>query len=252
MSELIPGPALDGKQVLFANHFIEGNAAELFAALSKAQNEFKVAVFDKKAVYGPYASFKSVREASIAALSANGLSVLQPVVNDGTQYRLFTILAHSSGAFIKTSIVLILDKNNMQGLGSAITYAKRYAWSAMVGVVSDDDDDAFVAAPNPQIKTPPVDKIKKEPPNVARSSEDEINLLYSLAMERGISERLLSNLISVGYGSKSRYPAKWIVEKVAKFLENEDANSELIEKETEFVRIKREAAAKERAEQVKK
>ena len=134
----------------------------LYAALSKAQLEFKVAVFDKKGLYGPYASFRSVREASIEALSKHGLSIIQPIEFDGTYYTLHTILNHSSGSEVRSSMRLILDKQNMQGLGSAVTYAKRYGWAAMIGIVSDDDDDgnAAVGSPGPH----PEDIVKKKLP----------------------------------------------------------------------------------------
>lgn len=127
-------------------------------AMSKAQAEIKVAVFDKQANYGPYASFKSVREASIDALSKNGIAVFQPVNFDGKDYFLETLLVHSSGEKITSHIKLLVDKNNMQGLGSAITYAKRYAWSAIAGIVSDDDDDGAEASKTTLPKDPPPQK----------------------------------------------------------------------------------------------
>lgn len=143
------------------------NVNELFTALSKAQIDIKVAVFDKKANYGAYASFKSVVEASREALAKNGLSIIQPVSKVNDKYQLHTILAHSSGQMIKSHIELILDKNNMQGLGSAITYAKRYAWSAMVGVVSDDDDDANAASGTNNKVTEKSSKAAAKPPDPA-------------------------------------------------------------------------------------
>ncbi len=134
----------------------------LALAMSKAQAEIKVAVFDKKANYGMYASFKSVREASIEALSKYQLSIFQPVHFDGTNYCLETLVIHSSGESISSKIKLLIDKQNMQGLGSAITYAKRYAWAAILGVVSDDDDDGQAASTG-EVR-PPAQKQKQAPP----------------------------------------------------------------------------------------
>lgn len=128
---------------------------KLATAMARAQSQIKVAVFDKKANYGFYASYKSVKEACTQALSDNGIAVFQPVNFDGTNYFLETILVHSSGESISSHVKLIVDRNNMQALGSAITYAKRYAYSAIVGVVSDDDDDGNEASKEPDKETKP-------------------------------------------------------------------------------------------------
>ena len=171
---------------------ITNSIAKISEAMSKAQSQIQVAVFDKQANYGPYASFKSVREASIQALTDNGLSIFQPVNFDGTNYYLETILSHSSGEFIKSSIQLMIDRKNMQGLGSAITYAKRYAWASILGIVSDDDDDGAEASKTeikneekPKQQSKPVDKKPKQDntyyPPAQVNAENKKRLLKDLA-----------------------------------------------------------------------
>lgn len=114
---------------------------DLATALSKAQGEFKPAVFDKKNPHfgQSYASFTSVMASVRDALAKNGLAIVQV---QSSENKLETTLLHSSGQWISGETPLLIDKNNMQGLGSAITYAKRYAVSALLGVVADSDDDA--------------------------------------------------------------------------------------------------------------
>ena len=122
---------------------------ELAAALSKAQGEMPDAVLDCKNPHykSMYASLKSVTTACRASLSKHGLSVTQGVVKaDDTTIYLETILMHSSGQFTGFKCPLVLDKQNMQGLGSAITYAKRYSLAALVGVVDSEDDDGNAAS----------------------------------------------------------------------------------------------------------
>ncbi len=57
-----------------------------------------------------------------------------------------TTLLHVSGELRESVMPLMLSKNDMQGLGAALTYAKRYAWSAALGISADEDDDGNSAS----------------------------------------------------------------------------------------------------------
>ena len=57
-----------------------------------------------------------------------------------------TILAHESGQWIQSELCMPLAKNDPQGVGSAITYGRRYGLAAIVGIVADDDDDGNAAS----------------------------------------------------------------------------------------------------------
>jgi ERF superfamily protein len=122
------------------------NLNELFAALSKSQAEMELAglVAENPFFKSKYAPFKEIVRASRSALTKNGLAVSQ-IINteeDGNTY-LYTVLCHSSGQWIEGKLKLTPAKTDAQSLGSYITYLKRYAYSALVGVVvGDDDDDA--------------------------------------------------------------------------------------------------------------
>jgi len=98
-----------------------------------------------------YADLGAVMDACMPALNTNGISVMQPVVSGEFGHRVETILTHGeSGTSVQCAIPLILGKNDMQGLGSAITYARRYGLMAMAGIAPEDDDGnaAAKAAPN--------------------------------------------------------------------------------------------------------
>lgn len=116
---------------------------ELFAALAKAQGQISNAKKDKKNPFfkSSYADLSSVWEACREPLSTNGLSVIQTV--EGTKESMFlnTWLGHSSGQWIKSKLPMLLQKFDPQSQGSAITYARRYALSAMIGICADEDDD---------------------------------------------------------------------------------------------------------------
>ncbi len=76
-------------------------------------------------------------------LSKHGLSVIQDVSGDAKNVNIVTLLTHASGEWIESSqLVLTPEKNTPQGIGSAITYGRRYALSAVLGLASEEDCDA--------------------------------------------------------------------------------------------------------------
>ena len=91
-----------------------------------------------------YSTMLNIVETSRPILHANGLSFTQLVGPDGT---VTTLLMHKSGQYLSASL-LIKGEQTPQGIGSAITYAKRYSLSSILGIVSDDDDDANIASGN--------------------------------------------------------------------------------------------------------
>lgn len=85
-----------------------------------------------------FASLDNIIEAIRLPLSNKGLSFAQFPDGDG----LTTILTHTSGEWMKATANLKLAKEDPQGQGSAYTYARRYALSAILGLATEDDDDA--------------------------------------------------------------------------------------------------------------
>jgi hypothetical protein len=118
------------------------STAKLFTSLSKAQSEIAGAVKDSENPHfrSRYADLASVWEACREALTKNELAVLQPVSANGPQVTVTTILAHSSGEWISEALTLTAQQNTPQGVGSAITYGRRYGLAAMVGIAPEDDD----------------------------------------------------------------------------------------------------------------
>lgn len=130
---------------------------KISAALAKAQGAMVPALIDGKATvemksggkYGyTYASLTSVWEAIRKPLSDNGLAVIQRTDDEGGVIFLYTILAHESGEFITSRLYVGQVGRSAQETGSALTYARRYGLSAIVGVVTDEDDDGAEATKN--------------------------------------------------------------------------------------------------------
>jgi hypothetical protein len=82
--------------------------------------------------------------------ASEGLSVVQSV-NDGM---LSTTIFHASGESISSTVPLFIPKQDMQGVGSAITYARRYGLAAACGISQTDDDGEACQSPKSSIPCP--------------------------------------------------------------------------------------------------
>lgn len=116
---------------------------KLAEALSKAQGMMKGAIKDSENPYfrSAYADLSSVWEACREPLSKHGLSVVQTTEISGAgEPIIVTTLLHSSGEWISGELLVKPVKPDPQSIGSAITYGRRYALSALVGIAPEDDD----------------------------------------------------------------------------------------------------------------
>jgi len=116
--------------------------AALAAALSKAQADITGALKDSSNPFfkSRYADLASCWDACRKQLTANNLAVIQTteVTEAGTV--LVTTLAHSSGEWMRGTLPVVTKDNGPQAQGSGITYARRYALAAIVGLAQIDDD----------------------------------------------------------------------------------------------------------------
>jgi len=116
---------------------------EIAAALATAQAAIKPALKDSTNPHfkSKYADLTSVWDAIRGPLSANGISAVQEAVTLDDGVAVMTRLIHKSGQWIECGPLTVpAMKRDAHGVGSATSYARRYALSAAVGVVADDDD----------------------------------------------------------------------------------------------------------------
>jgi hypothetical protein len=145
------------------------DVGKLAEALAKAQSEMEGATKDAKNPFfnSDYSTLFSVWQACREPLTKNGLSVIQTTGGNGTGIiTVYTILAHSSGQWIKGALSITPAKTDPQTLGSCLTYLRRYALAAMVGLSPLDDDGEAATkearkAPKQPTKTP--EKVDKAP-----------------------------------------------------------------------------------------
>ena len=152
--------------------------AKLAEALCAAQGEMAPA---KKNATNPhfrstYADLASCYEASRPAMVRHGLSIVQlPGRRDDGTTTLTTMLLHVSGEFIGDECGVKVQ-DTAQAAGSAMTYLRRYAYSAMIGLATEDDDGAAASqpAPRPQTERPasqPTEQRQAAPAEAPSSSD---------------------------------------------------------------------------------
>jgi hypothetical protein len=213
---------------------------ELFEALSKAQAKIEAPLKNRKvdfkdkngrAVKYAYADLADVMSAIRGPLSENGLAIIHQLELSPNGYFLITTLGHSSGQSISTTYPLpnpLTDQIRAQEFGSALTYARRYSVSSLVGIASEEDDDGQAAAPvnppkkkaiiapaAPVIKKPdpeedhpqdffPQDYSDQGPPPEELPPVTLLDQLVFLAEERSIPNDKMKDIIKKTVGSPKR------------------------------------------------
>lgn len=212
---------------------------KLAEALAQAQALFTQVTKSKVVATGSYkyhyADLSDIKAAIAPGLQKSGLSIVQGVESD----QLITVLVHSSGQWLSNAVPLISARGQgPQALGSALTYARRYGISSILGIVAEDDDDARGAqdahekghrklqvqtkTPNPPPTIPPGGRTP--PGDVGKDTrgvtEKQITRLYAIAGSRKWSHDDVHKLLFEWYGMTS---AKTLLrdqyERVCQYLE---------------------------------
>ena len=133
---------------------------ELVKALIAAQEEIKPVKKNAKNPFfkSEYAELSEVMRACQGPLGKHGLAIIQTVEDKDPEPVLVTTLVHTSGQWIRSIYPLMVGKKDSQSLGSAITYARRYAVQALIGICPVDDDGEAAMELTPAA----IDAIKKE------------------------------------------------------------------------------------------
>lgn len=133
----------------------------LLKALVKAQQEIKPPKKDKYNTFHKYwySSLDAIYEAIRAPLSDNGLLLSHTTEHQNGVYTLITAIHHIEGDKIYNSMPLLIGKVDSQGLGSALTYSRRYAICSLLALPTEEDDDGdqAVKQQSQEIATTPLD-----------------------------------------------------------------------------------------------
>lgn len=129
---------------------------ELAIALSKAQEEMPVVEFNATNPFlkSKYADLGSNIKTATPVLAKYGLSISQLPTSDGDKIGLTTLLMHTSGEWIESTIMMPveLDPNNkavslVQIAGKTLTYFRRYSFAAFLGMYAEEDVDGNGSKP---------------------------------------------------------------------------------------------------------
>ena len=152
--------------------------AALAAALSKAQASITGALKDSANPFfkSKYADLASCWDACRKPLTDNGLAVIQTIEAGEGRAVLVTTLCHASGEWIKSYCPILTKDDSPQALGSAITYARRYALAAMCGL-AQVDDDAEAAQGRHKVSAPQNPELLAK--IAATATAEELSKLYN-------------------------------------------------------------------------
>lgn len=96
-----------------------------------------------------YADLAAAADAARPAFAAAGVAIIQAPTTRGHLVRITTLFAHGSGQWMRSTLGMKPTKTDPQGVGAAITYARRYSLLAMTGLAPEEDDDANRASKKP-------------------------------------------------------------------------------------------------------
>jgi len=181
------------------------NINELAAALAKAQGQIEGAKKDSANPFfkSTYADLASVWEACRKQLSDNGLSVIQCPEEAENGIAIETMLLHSSGQWKTGRYVIPVAKNDAQAVGSAITYGRRYALAAMVGIAPEDDDGNAATKAKPAAKAEAA-KTNKDPYPETEWIKKAPTWRKSIESGEKKAQALIDYLLTIGTVSEER------------------------------------------------
>ena len=174
----------DGDRATFAKAFIAAQKAIESIKKGTKNDHFKT----------KYADLAEVTGAVIPAMNEAGIGVIQLPEFDGEWVGVTTTLMHESGASVTGTLRLRPSKSDPQGVGSAVTYARRYSLLAMTGAAPEDDDGNSASGPRQQ--TAPQEAPK--PPTLSERADRFVTTLRGLPTpaERERAYKLASKLLA--------------------------------------------------------
>lgn len=186
---------------------------EIATALSKFQQEVKSI---KKDAVNPffkskYATLDNILDEIKPLLAKNGLAFTQFPAGEN---ELVTILMHTSGEYLEASVKMNPKDNTPQGQGGAITYMRRYALSAVLGLATDDDDDGNRATlPNGDQMTQrkPVTTPKQE-----SLSQPQIKKIFAMLTNVGKDQDWLETKMNKPVEQFTKQEASAVIERLEK------------------------------------
>lgn len=157
----VSAPVWDGDRAPLAKAFVAAQRAT--EAVKKASTN--------PAFRSKYADLAGCVEAVVPALNSAGVGLIQCASFDGEMAAVTTTLLHESGSSVSSVLHLRPSKLDPQGVGSAITYARRYSLLAMTGAAPEDDDGNAASGPR---EAPANGPARKSSAQAKRDGDDQL------------------------------------------------------------------------------
>lgn len=173
-------------------------------ALAAFQNEVKNPANTAENPYfkSKYAPLNEILNDVRPLLAKHGLSVIQSTGGDGNNIVITTLIMHESGEWIESE-PLVLESDTKKGIskvqaaGSAITYGRRYALSAMLGISSEDDTDGNE---NEARSIKQQSSKQQNEKNNKATRDEKINKIYELGNLIGYDKKSIDEKVKEEYG----------------------------------------------------
>jgi len=174
--------------------------SELAGALCKAQGEIENASKNASNPHfrSKYADLAEVLNTVRPVMSKNGISISQFPAFEAGVASVETIVMHTSGEWMSGISSAPVQKQDAQGVGSALTYLRRYSLAAIAGIAQEDDDaNSSIGGKQQTQQKPqqnPQQKLQTPDPDVVISSinkatsDADINKFVSAARNRGVDD----------------------------------------------------------------
>jgi len=196
---------------------------ELATALSKFQAEVKNPANSANNPFfkSKYAPLNEILNGVRPVLGKYGLSILQMPGGDSQDTSITTILMHESGEWIESDpLTMKAVKNDPQGAGSVITYARRYSLSAVLGISSEDDDDANHGSGNNTADKPHLAPSQSDTKTV---NDAQLKRLYAISRAHNVPESAIKAEIQKFGKASSKELNKAEYDTICTFAENYQA-----------------------------
>jgi len=187
--------------------FVTEERALLFKAIAAAQGEFSTVEKNAKNPHfnSKFAPLDSIIEMIRPILPKHGLSVIQftDIPESGNGVIIETVIVHESGQYISGRLQMPTVKQDPQGYGSSITYGRRYALGAALGIVSDEDVDGN-QTDSPEKKPRPAQPPSKPAPpaDPALISDAQRKMIFAKMKAAGLEPETLKAAFKVESSSQ--------------------------------------------------
>ena len=176
--------------------------ANLGAALVAAQAEVEHAHKNAQNTHlkNRYADLNAVRDAIVPVFAKHGLAVVQMPGYDDGLVTVETQLIHSSGEWLRGMAAAPAQKQDPQGVGSALTYLRRYSLAALACIGQEDDDGQAASQPKGRAHDPSQGPYTpKQQSGPAMASEAQRTRLFAIAKEAGYTKEGLKRMLAANF-----------------------------------------------------